>query len=94
MVQFLPVLPVLPGPPGVRLAWQAEMRYCFAVSATEIIEQFRKLPDEEQVKVLRIACELVQQKTGAPKYANDAELQKEVAYVFSHYADLMRKLAS
>jgi hypothetical protein len=83
-----------PGSPAHRLAAARRVRYTFLVSATEIIEQIKRLPAEEKAEVILFACRLARNKSQDFRIADDAALQKEVDYVFHHYADLMRKLAS
>ena len=61
------------------------------MSAAEIIEQFKRLPPEEQRQVQ----EFVNARTtsDAVRYASDEEFRKAADEVYTKYDNLMRKLA-
>ena len=62
------------------------------MSAVEVIEQFKQLPQDEQAKV----ATFVQQQTSAqPKvrYADDATFQEAKAWAFNEHDELLRKLS-
>ena len=62
------------------------------MSAVEVIEEYKKLPVDEQAKVTAF----VQQQTSAqPKtrYADDATFQEAKAWAFKEHDELLRKLS-
>jgi hypothetical protein len=60
------------------------------MSAAEVIKEFKKLPREEQAKVLVF---LTQGQEGDPKYIDDESFEKAMDLVMKENADLLRRLA-
>jgi hypothetical protein len=62
------------------------------MSAVEVIEEFKKLPADEQAKVTAF----VQQQAAAhpnARYADDATFQEAKAWAFKEHDELLRKLS-
>jgi hypothetical protein len=66
------------------------------MSATEIIEQIQKLPEEERRKVEAFFQQAGKQPGPGPatvRYASDAEFDKAAGEVLRDHAELLRRLA-
>lgn len=67
------------------------------MSATEIIEQIKKLPRAEQEKVLAFVRNLVEtgalHDEGTVRFMDAAKAKKVSSEIFSEHAELFRKLA-
>lgn len=66
------------------------------VSATEVIEQIKQLPREEQRKVTAFVREMTdarEESKAQVRYANDANFDKAADKVLREHADLFRRLA-
>ena len=75
-----------------RLARNAEKKYFHDMSAVEVIEEFKKLPADEQAKVTAF----VQQQAAAhpnARYADDATFQEAKTWAFKEHDELLRKLS-
>jgi len=60
------------------------------MNAVEIIEEIKRLPDEEQEKVIAFAR---QRQVGQIRYADDATFEAAADKVFKSHSDLLHKLA-
>jgi hypothetical protein len=62
------------------------------MSAVEVIEEFKKLPPDEQAKVTAF---VQQQAAAQPKanYADSASFQEAKAWAFKEHDELLRKLS-
>jgi hypothetical protein len=66
------------------------------VSATEVIEEIKKLPGEEQDKVLVFLTEERKRQTQGPapvKYIDNATFEEAKNLVLNENAELLRRLA-
>lgn len=65
------------------------------MSASEVIEMIKKLPPEEQAKVLAFSDELRAQAPGpaSPRYAAQERAMAVARGVFDRHPELFRKLA-
>ncbi len=67
------------------------MRYSFPVTVRQIVEEYRKLPPQEQEEV---RAELVRQNSSPePQFLSRQEARKISRSLFVEYDDLFRKLA-
>jgi hypothetical protein len=60
------------------------------MNAVEIIEEIKRLPEEEQEKVIEFAR---QQQAGQVRYADDATFEAAADKVFKSHSELLHKLA-
>ena len=63
------------------------------MSAVEVIEEFKKLPTDEQVKVKEFVNGSPAPSPAKPKSEVDEEFKKVADHVFTKNAELFRKLA-
>jgi hypothetical protein len=68
------------------------MRYCFVVSATEIIEQIKQLPPDEQAQVAEFVQSL-QSQPGQVRYMDEKTFKAAADRVQEKYDDVLRRLA-
>jgi hypothetical protein len=67
------------------------MRYSFFVTARQIIEEYRKLPPQEQEEV---RAELAKRITAPePRFVSREKARALADQIFSEHSDLFRKLA-
>ena len=76
-----------------RLARDTTPQYFQTISAVEVIEEFKKLPTDEQVKVKEFVNASSAPSPATPKRAVDEEFKKVADQVFTKNAELFRKLA-
>ena len=63
------------------------------MSAVEVIEQFKNLPQDEQAKVKEFFNGSPESSSQSPKREVDEEFKKIADHVFTKNAELFRKLA-